>query len=192
MAYLNFEVSYAVGAVPAWEASQILLGITHIYYYGLLVRNEHYARRFNEVFATNGTFISKTYQKQLQISSKDQLFLEVRTQDQLLSVTVANSNNDEAIHASDAMEAIKKLRERLRQERESNNETDTIEITDSMKRERLEGDQEIDETLLQYIYRSQLDEELKRIMWNAAILACFSLLADTIERFEFILVRVSP
>ena len=139
MAYLNFEVSYAVGAAPAWEASQTLLGITHIYYYGLLGWNEHYARRFNEVFATNGTFISEDLPKTVADFIKRPVILDVRTQDQLLSVTVANSNNDEAIHASDAMEAIKKLRERLRQERESNKETDTIEITDSMKRERLEG-----------------------------------------------------
>jgi len=184
MASFEFQISYDTDQLPAWEASRALRGVTHIYYYGLIARNEQYARGLNTIFSTN-LLIPEDLSNQLQITQEDQLFLEVSTRYSRLDVRASNNNDKEVIHASNALQALKKLLERLQRERESNGKTAAIKITDIMKRERLEGDQEFQQKFLRYIHESQLDQDLKRNIQNAALASGVSLLADTITSFEF-------
>ena len=43
MASIDFRISYTADALPGWEASRALRGITHLYYYLLLTQNANYA-----------------------------------------------------------------------------------------------------------------------------------------------------
>jgi hypothetical protein len=185
MASFTFEISYAAPALPGWEASRTLRSITHIYYYGLIARNANHSETLNRVFKENGGLIPEDLSKQLRIPRRDQLFLEVRSLSPQLAGTGSSENNEETIHSSNAIQAIKKLRERLRREREAKEAAASGEMTDGAKREEIVRDQEIQETLLNVIEKSELNTDLKSIIRNLAIAACQSLLADIIERFEF-------
>jgi hypothetical protein len=175
MASFDFRISYTTDALPAWEASRALRGMTHIYYYSLLTLNEHYARRLNEEYIANGLVIPEDLTKKLNIAEADQLFMEVRSLSPSLDGTVSTDNDDAAIHASDAMETIKRLRA----------EAAAKNIPDSEKREKVGLDSEIRRNLLDPIEQSPLDSALKRNLVAATILAVVSLLADSIESFEF-------
>jgi hypothetical protein len=101
MASFDFRISYATSALPGWEASRALRGITHLYYYGLLARNENYIRSLNEAYYLNGRIIPEG----------DQLFIEVRSLSPTLEGTGSTDNDEAAINASDAMDVIKRLRD---------------------------------------------------------------------------------
>jgi hypothetical protein len=177
MASFDFRISYATSALPAWEASRALRGITHLYYYGLLARNENYTRRLNVAYYVNGRLIPEDLTSKLHITESDQLFLEVRSLSPSLEGTGSTDNDEAAIHASDAMDVIKRLRE----------EFSAKDILDHEKQQKVSEDQEVRRRLLNPLERSQLDAQLKRTLIAATILACVSLLADSIESFEFTL-----
>jgi hypothetical protein len=179
MASFDFRISYATSALPGWEASRGLRGITHLYYYGLLARNEHYIRSLNGAYHLNGRIIPEDLTKKLNITEGDQLFIEVRSLSPTLEGIGSTDNDEAAINASDAMDVIK----RLRDEYASKN------IPDNEKRQKVLEDQGIHQNLLDPIEKASLDAELKRNLLAAIVLACVSLLADSIESFEFTLKR---
>ena len=175
MASFDFRISYVTDALPGWEAPRALRGMTHIYYYSLIAGNENYARRLNEVFNLNGRVIPEDLTKKLNIPEADQLFIEVRSLSPSLAGSVSTNNDEAAINVSDAIEVIKRLRE----------EASSKNISDREKREKVASDREIQEKLLEPIEQAPIDTDLKSNLLAAIILAYVSLLADTIESFEF-------
>jgi len=179
MASFDFRISYGTSALPGWEASRVLRGITHLYYYSLLARNENYMRRLNEAYHINERLIPEDLTKKLNIAERDQLFIEVRSLSSSLEGTGSTDNDEAAIHASDAMDVIKRLRD----------EFASKNIPDNEKEQKVLEDQEVRQNLIDPIEKAPLDVELKTNLLAAIILAYVSLLADSIESFEFALKR---
>jgi hypothetical protein len=175
MPSFDFRISYVTTALPGWEAPRALRGLTHIYYYSLIAANETYARRLNETYYLNGQIMPEDLTKKLNISEADQLFLEVRSLSPRLEGTISAGNDDIAIDASEAIEVIKRLRA----------EAAAKNIPDNEKRERVASEPEIRRKLLEPIEQAPIEVGLKRDLLAAIVLACVSLLADSIESFEF-------
>ena len=112
----------------------------------------------------------------LHIAKKDQLFLEVQSLSPILRGLASSGNDEAAINASDAIQVIKRLRE----------EVILRGISDREKEEKIRGDQEIQQKILEPIETSQLDDDLKSTFRTVVLLACLPLLAETIEFLEVI------
>ena len=172
MAYLAFRISYVGDALPAWEASRALRGITHLYYCGLIAKNQRYAITLNEIFDKNGRVFPEDLTRQLNITREDLLTLDVWNLSPSLNGKVSSENTEAAKNASDAIQILKDLKDRLSSK------------TDREKREIIENSNEIRDKLLQPIQVSSIRDDIKPNIERLAILSCLSLSADTIESIE--------
>lgn len=174
MADLKFEISYSAPALPAWEASRTLRGITHLYYC-VLVAHDGYPAILDQAYKENGEFIPEDLTARLKISESDQLFLEVQSLSPRLAGRVSSGNERAAKNTSDALQVLKKLREEVRSKG----------MADKAKMERIEASSEIQQLLLEPISKiHNLGEHVKSRLRTIALLACLAIVAELIESIE--------
>jgi hypothetical protein len=92
-----------------------------------------------------------------------------------LEGSVSTKNDEAGINASDAIEVIKRLRE----------EAAAKNMPDGEKRAKVVSDPEIQRKLLGPVEDAPIDAAFRSNLVAAIALACVSLLADSIESFEF-------
>lgn len=171
MSYLAFRISYAMEALPAWEASRTLAGFVYLYYHCLLLQDDHYLTRVTEVFRQNGDLLPEDFTAQVVVKAEDRLLLDVWSLSSSLNGKASTQNDTAANNAAEVIQVLKGLK------------TSTRGQTDEQKLEALKNAQDIREKLVVPL-RGRAPQDLQAAIEEYALLACLILLADTIESLE--------
>lgn len=108
MASLLFRFDYTADYLPAWEASRTLRGLTHLYYYYLLVTQEKYFNKLDTIFEEHGK-LPEDLTAHFEITSDDRLILEVQNLSPSLSGRVTSNDENTLKNVSDVIQDLKDL-----------------------------------------------------------------------------------